>query len=133
MFDTERKGERVSTADGCCLRAAAVAFGFVGVFLVDVVFVVDFGLTVDDLGLFAGFGLFVGLGLVFFVLSGTGDRNLDGVRGVRGPLGVGGSRRIKWHGRVIFFFESTGDRSTERRAGTGMRLGELWGCCCCCC
>lgn len=96
MFDTERKGERVSTADGCCLRA--VAFGFVGVFLVvvvAVVFVVDFGLTVDDLGLFAGFGLFDGLGLVFFVLSGTGDRNLDGVRGVRGPLGVGGSRRIK--------------------------------------
>lgn len=93
MFDTERKGERVSTTDGCCLRATAVAFGFVGVLLV--VFVVDFGLTVDDLGLFAGFGLFVGLGLVFFVLSGTGDRSLDGVRGVRGPLGVGGSRRIK--------------------------------------
>jgi hypothetical protein len=60
----------------------------------------------------------------FLDLSGTGDRNLEGVFGERGVLGVGGSRLWKWHGRVTFFLASEdGERSTGRRAGTGMRLG----------
>lgn len=129
MFDTDRKGERVSTTDDCdCLRAAD-AFGL-GLFVVDLGLFADLEL-VAELGVFMGLELLVaddGLGLLFLVLSVTGDRGFDGVRGVRGPFGVGGSRLIKWHGRVIRFLLSGGDCSTDwGRAGRGMRLGEPCG------
>lgn len=93
MFDTDRRGERVSIAG--CLRATAG---------------VGLGLT---LGLV--------LGVLDFDLSGAGDRGLR-VLGVRGVFGVGGVFLWKWHGRVTFFLSSPGDCS-GRRAGTGMRLG----------
>lgn len=69
-----------------------------------------------------------GVGFGFgFDMFGYGDLGLEGVFGVRGVLGVGGSRLMRWHGRGIFFFVSDdGDGSTERRAGTGMRLGVIW-------
>lgn len=63
-------------------------------------FTVDLGLFADlelaaDLGVVDALGLLlVDTDLGLFV-PGTGDRSLDGVRGVRGPLGVGGSRLIK--------------------------------------
>lgn len=111
MFDTDRRGERVSTADDWgCLRA----FGF-GLLIVDLGLLADLVLAAE-LGVFIDLGLLVagdGLELLVLVLSGTGDRSFDGVRGVRGPLGVGGSRLIKWHGRVIRFLLSGDDCSTD--------------------
>lgn len=52
-----------------------------------------FGLGLTDLEVDLGvFGVVVVLVLDF---AGVGDRNLEGVLGVRGVLGVGGSRLIK--------------------------------------
>lgn len=92
-FETDRKGERASIAGGCLRAAGTSGFGLP---------VVDFG-DFEALGLFPDRGLLVGFGLlvegfgvlVFLVLSGIGDRNLDGALGVRGPFGVGGSRLTK--------------------------------------
>lgn len=73
-----------------------------------------------------GFG--EGFGVVVLDFAGVVEVGFKGVLGlgVRGVLGVGGSLLIKWHGRVTFFELSAGDDwcATDRRAATGMRLGE---------
>lgn len=72
-FETDRSGERVSMA-GCLAAAPGVGLGL------------NADADLDrDLGL--------GLGLLDF--AGIGDRTFEGVLGVRGVFGVGGSRRWK--------------------------------------
>ena len=63
-----------------------------------------FALDLTDL-----FDLGLGLGVVVLDFEGVCDRSFDGVLGVRGVLGVGGSLLMKWHGRVTFFWLSAGD------------------------
>lgn len=93
MFETDRKGERVSTAEDWGCRRAAGAFSF-GLFTVDLGLFADLELAVD-LGVVDVLGLLLVDADLGLVVAGTGDRSLDGVRGVRGPLGVGGSCLIK--------------------------------------